>query len=330
VNRSDRIPTPPRVSIIIPCYRQGRYLAAAVRAAMAQSYPNIQIVVVNDGSDDDTEDVARSFGSRIEYLSKPNGGLASARNAGIRHATGEYLFFLDADDSIPPIALTELVKAAEVGGGCTAIMGYRTFEQPGEWIGGEDAPDGESLFPWLLVRNYPVHCYLVPRRFANAVGGFDETMPTHEDHEFWMRIASIALEMRTVPIRGAEYRQHPGSMSRSLTRMGLGRLRLLKKTTEIVCANRGIANEHGGLFLRHLYVSRWIFAAQTPGMDRSHLDTCIVKLHRAGVRVKPSIVDWCYAMLPKPMLPALDSLAVAFFRTTGLKDFDQSSLTART
>jgi hypothetical protein len=295
----------PLVSIIIPCYRQGRFLAAAVQAAFVQSYPYLEIVVVNDGSDDDTDAVALGFGSRIVYVRKPNGGLASARNAGIRVARGKYLHFLDADDSISATSIERLVNAAEAGGGCIALMGYRTFEQPGEWIGGEEAPTGESLFPWLLVRNYPVHCWLVPRELANAVGGFEETMPTHEDHEFWVRVAALSSAMRRVEERGAEYRQHPGSMSRGLVRMGLGRMRLLKKTTEVVLDDPKLAAGHGGKLLRHLYVCRWIFAAQTPSLDRSELDRCIVRLQRAGVRTKFP-VDWAYTLIPKPMLPVMD------------------------
>jgi len=304
-------PLPPLVSIIIPCFRQGRYLAETVRAALAQSYPRLEILVVNDGSDDDTEAVAKGFGTRIVYLPKANGGLASARNAGIRRATGEYLYFLDADDLLPPWSIQWLVEAAEAGGRCIAMMGYRTFVVPGEFHRGEAAPMADSLFPWLLLRNYPVHCYLIPRSLAIAVNGFDETMPTHEDHEFWVRVAAVDARMTNSLDRGAYYRQHPGSMSRGTLRMGIGRLRLLKKTTEVVVNNPAIAGKYGQHFLRHLYVSRLIFTAQTPDLDRTELDRCIVRMHRADVGTKRGIFDWCYTLVPQPLRNFADRVAVA-------------------
>ncbi len=115
------------VSIIIPCYRQAHFLPAAIECALAQSYGAVEIIVVNDGSDDGTEEVASRYGERIAYVAKQNGGLPSARNAGIRQSHGEWLFFLDADDLIHPDAITWLVKAAAGRNGCVAQMGWRRF-----------------------------------------------------------------------------------------------------------------------------------------------------------------------------------------------------------
>src|SRR5579871_1913129 len=92
-----RMPSP-LVSVIIPCYRQGRFLASSVRSALQQSYSPIEVIVVNDGSDDDTEQVAHRFGSQVRYIHQANAGVSAARNRAIGLAQGEYLHFLDADD----------------------------------------------------------------------------------------------------------------------------------------------------------------------------------------------------------------------------------------
>src|SRR6516164_9832221 len=92
----------PLVSVIIPCYRQARYLPEAIDSILGQSYPAVEAVVVNDGSDDDTEAVARRYGDRVRYAWRPNGGISAARNWGIAHARGAYLKFLDADDYLHP------------------------------------------------------------------------------------------------------------------------------------------------------------------------------------------------------------------------------------
>jgi glycosyltransferase involved in cell wall biosynthesis len=93
-----------RVSIIIPVYNGSNYLAEAIESALAQTYPNTEVIVVNDGSDDEgrTGAVAQSFGGRIRYFSKENGGVSSALNFGIRHMTGEWFAWLSHDDLYSP------------------------------------------------------------------------------------------------------------------------------------------------------------------------------------------------------------------------------------
>src|SRR5215510_10206142 len=88
----------PRVSAIIPTYNYARYVAAAVESVLAQNFKDLEIVVIDDGSTDDTIDALRPFGERIRYIPQEHGGLAAARNAGIRSSRGQYLAFLDSDD----------------------------------------------------------------------------------------------------------------------------------------------------------------------------------------------------------------------------------------
>ena len=88
----------PLVSVIVPCYKQAQYLPEAIDSVLAQTYPGVECVVVNDGSPDDTEAVARRYGDRVRYVARPNGGISAARNSGVAFARGDYLKFLDSDD----------------------------------------------------------------------------------------------------------------------------------------------------------------------------------------------------------------------------------------
>lgn len=88
----------PLVSIIIPTYNYGRYLAKALQSCLEQTYGNLEIIVVDDGSVDDTGEIVRPFGDRVVYLFQENQGVSSARNAGLARASGEFIAFLDADD----------------------------------------------------------------------------------------------------------------------------------------------------------------------------------------------------------------------------------------
>src|SRR5688500_2053614 len=97
------------VSVVIPCYNHGAYLPEAVASVQSQNYPSLEIIVIDDGSTDNTKAVAAGL-TGITYFYQPNQGLSAARNAGIRHSKGEFLLFLDADDWLLPEAIETNVK----------------------------------------------------------------------------------------------------------------------------------------------------------------------------------------------------------------------------
>jgi glycosyltransferase involved in cell wall biosynthesis len=307
-------PRLPKVSVVIPCYRQGQYLAQAVHCLEKQTYPNVEIVVVNDGSDDNTDEVARSFGSRIVYISQPNGGHAAARNAGIAAATGTHLLFLDADDLIHPEVIQQLVNALDGSpAGTTAMMGYRMFHVENEFYRTVLPPEGTSFFPWVLLRNYQFNGFLVPTAVAQAAGGFDSKMASHEDHDFWLRVAFHSDQLRTIQVAGAYYRQHPTSESRNPQKMRLGRRQLWANMVKYLGQHPEIEKKYGSLVLRQLYVARMMLAAQVPGESREDLDGLIRTLHSRGVRYRWA-VDWAYRLTPGPLRDFADRLIPTVLR----------------
>jgi glycosyltransferase involved in cell wall biosynthesis len=211
------------VSIVIPCYRQGRYLGEAISSCLAQTYDAVQTVVVNDGSDDNTDEVARSFGDRIVYVSQPNSGLPAARNAGIRAATGDYLLFLDSDDRLHPAGVESLVRSADesrlVLGQFEFFADDPTIQLP-EWLGYPKEPLMNDLADdaALLVGNIASPCaFLSPRRAVTEIGLFD-TSPKHygcEDWDLWTRLVLHGLEVHRIPTVVSYYRRHASSMTTS-------------------------------------------------------------------------------------------------------------------
>lgn len=226
--------TAPLVSVVIPCYKQAHFLPGALESVFAQTHPAVEAVVVNDGSPDDTDAVARGFGGRIRYVSQANAGLPAARNAGIAAARGDFLLFLDADDLLPERAIERAVSAAAGRDGALVVSGWRKFAAaPHEPLEPDRFPAGGDPFPRLIHDNLaPPNAYLVPRPLAERLGGFtvDRAIYACEDWDFWLRAALAGAELVAVAHVGAYYRVAPGSMSANRPRMLETRVEILMRT----------------------------------------------------------------------------------------------------
>lgn len=223
----------PLVSIIVPCYRQANYLPGTLRSALAQTYSAIEVIVVNDGSDDDTEAVAKQFGDRIVYIWQQNAGLPAARNTGIHAASGKYLLFLDSDDLLHPNAVAWLAAAANGREDVLCAMGSRFFETESDLeTGFERMPPAPERFAAALMRGNPgpPHSYMTSRAMMLQIAGFDRSLKSCEDWDAWARLLFSGVSIATVRHIGALYRQHPASMSRNA-------LRMAQTATEVVKRN---------------------------------------------------------------------------------------------
>lgn len=220
------------VSFVIPNYNHARYLGQAVASALAQTYPNVEVIVVDDGSTDDSRLVAEAFGDRIRCIYQQNAGLSAARNTGIRAAQGEYIALLDADDLVEPAYAERLLAAlAQAPQAAGAYCGFRFVDQDNRSLNRVEqritAPG--ALYNALLNGNYWVPESLLARRSCyQAVGEFDTTLRACEDWDVWLRFsrhyAFVGLE--DVLVR---YRVVTGSMSSDPRRMLDNRLAVLAK-----------------------------------------------------------------------------------------------------
>lgn len=204
------------VSIIVPCYRQAHYLKQSLQSVLAQTYTNWECIIVNDGSPDHTSEEVRSWkkrDSRFKLLEKTNGGLASARNAGIAISKGVFILALDADDILHKTYLEqtvpELIDRDQVG-----IIGCysRFFQGSLNTIVNEHIPKGD-YYRWLLYTNQLVATSLYRRALWEEVGGYDETMKKgFEDWEFWLNITKRGWNYYIVPEFLFYYRKAKRSM----------------------------------------------------------------------------------------------------------------------
>lgn len=184
---------PPRVSVIVPVYNRPVYVRQAVDSALAQECPGgFEVIVVDDGSTDDTPQVLASYGDRIRVVRQRNGGAAAARNAGIGAAQGEYFALLDSDDVWMPGKLAAQVALldAHPDAGFAHSDVEEFFEgAPGKrWTRRPEIVGGDVL-KFLLRRNV-IHTMsvMIRRRAIEEVGDFDPRYPPCEDWDLWLRI----------------------------------------------------------------------------------------------------------------------------------------------
>ena len=210
----------PFFSVIIPCYKQADLLSAALDSLLSQDYTSWEAIVVNDGSPDNTQSVTQKNidkDRRIKLVSKENGGLSSARNAGLRVAKGHWFLFLDADDYILPGCLKILYQTASNLNKETLLQfGYRYINLEGDRILHETTPpSGGALIPSILSGNIgPCHSLIISRSLVSKVGYFDESLASAEDWDFWIRAAKAGAGIQKLNQILVVYRINLNSMSR--------------------------------------------------------------------------------------------------------------------
>lgn len=207
----------PKVSIIIPVYNGSNYLKEAIDSALAQTYSNCEVLVVNDGSCDEgkTETIALSYGDRIRYFKKENGGVASALNMGIRQMTGEYFSWLSHDDVYYPNKVEREVQAIIESGDPTKLVQCE-YDFYDEATGTYTPTDFSKTYTIKQLTNsvfsvlqLQIHacCALIHKSHFERVGMFDENLKTVQDIEMWFRLFRGQKSL-FVPERLYKVREH--------------------------------------------------------------------------------------------------------------------------
>jgi glycosyltransferase involved in cell wall biosynthesis len=206
------------VSVIIPAYNAEKFICETVASAVAHERAAPEIIVVNDGSTDQTEAALRPYFERIVYLRQHNQGVSAARNSGKARASGRWLLFLDADDVLAPQALDILLAVARkdehavVYGDVSCLNmtnGHRRLRSVPRFAG--ISPHPASAF--FTHGGHPPSSFLLPAALAREVGGFDQRFSYAADLHFLMRCGSLAPFIH-VPEVVLTYREHGDSMSR--------------------------------------------------------------------------------------------------------------------
>lgn len=207
---------PARISVVMPCHNASAYVGEAVASVLAQRYRPIELIIVDDGSTDGSEHIVASLAATnpdtIRLLHQTNTGPYAARNTGLAHASGNFVAFLDADDTWHPDALAHLHTALVDTQADVAYCGWQNV--------GELAVDTQPYLPpdypaidaaaaFLKSCPWPINGVLIRRQILDSLRGFSERRPTAMDYDLWLRLLAAQPTVVRVPEILAYYRRYP-------------------------------------------------------------------------------------------------------------------------
>jgi glycosyltransferase involved in cell wall biosynthesis len=260
--------TAPKVSVVIPTYNRAHLIGIALRSVLLQTYSDYEIVVVDDGSTDDTESIVRTTAPKARYIRQENQGIPEVLNSCIRLARGEYIALLGSDDALAPDALARQAAALEASPGVGFVHGTAwLMDEAGrltklsrpQFATGNYVRGGREEIADLLLSNHVVATtVMVRRRALDECGTFDARFGLYEDWNLWMRILKrwdVAYEHEPL----AFYRVHrgeAGSIFRTADPRALERFRRLQIEEALGDPEVGpsVAHRRSAAYARHHYV----------------------------------------------------------------------------
>ena len=268
------------VSIVVPCYNYGKYLAECLRSIHAQTFKDYEIIIVDDGSTDDSEQVAAAhkslFGKdRFRYIYQDNAGVSAARNAGIQAAQSEFITFIDADDVWLPTYLekqVEIIKSSTRISLCytwRALYDNKSRDRSGKSNEPKN-PVGQSLTALLLENPCSASGVITKIDLIRKLGGFDRRFSSASDWHMWLRLAASGrVELIREPL--VLYRIHPDAMSGDNHRMNKERVMIFKEVYQTNRHRLSISSKkkrfHLGqleynVVMGHIHRKEWLKAGQ--------------------------------------------------------------------
>jgi glycosyltransferase involved in cell wall biosynthesis len=222
----------PTVSVVIPAYNHASYLRQTIASALAQTWRDFETIVIDDGSTDNTAEVAASFGDAIRYIRQANRGIAGARNTGIKQARGEFISLLDDDDLWEPDYLESVIPIFRQYPDTMAVhTGWQGIDKTGRKLPARSTttvPPAQTYETLIAGGFFTGACVTIRKTCLDQVGLFDETLQGCDDLDLWLRIS------RTHTFRGVSkvlvlYRMHEGGLSANGLHMFRDYLKVISK-----------------------------------------------------------------------------------------------------
>lgn len=285
--------------MVVPCYNQGQFLGDAIESVLTQSYPNFELIVVDDGSTDNTAEVARRY-SAAQYVGQKNAGRSRARNVGLQRSRGEFVVFVDADDRLLATALQTGVESLVEHAECAFVSGHcRVIDAKGAAV---SAPpqrliEREHYVHLLRGGNY-IWCpatVVYRRGVFDFVHGFEPALEPVEDYDLYLRITrDFAVHCHGQAV--AEYRQHNANTSRDFGVMQRAALAAHRAHWPVAKAHKQLREAYntGKHFWQKEYPNQYIVRT-TRQLVREHLPPAAVVAVATGERAELLQLDGRHA-----------------------------------
>lgn len=257
-----------KISVIMPCFNAEAFLSISIRNVLEQTFKNIELIVINDGSTDRSLQVLNGFhDTRLKIINQQNRGVCAARNRGLAETTGDYISFFDADDTWKPDCLENLHDALQSRvDAVLAYCGWQNIGLPGGRGEPYIPPDYErekKIEQLLRSCPWPIHAALTRRSAIESAGRFDERLSNAEDYKLWLQIASFSTIVR-VPKVLAFYHFHEGQQAsknhvRAAFQQWMVQNEFVKKHPEIVkqLGYKKVRQLTHGELLKKGYICHW-------------------------------------------------------------------------
>ncbi len=288
---------PSTVSVIIPTYNRAKVICRAVESALGQTYPAVEIVVVDDGSTDNTLEMLKKYGERIRLICQPNGGAGAARNAGLRVATGDYVDFLDSDDYFLPTKLEEQVAYLDENPQIDiALCGLRHISADDESVCDEYIQSPvDNILNELLWKSiyglFPPHIALLRRRCFEKVEGFDTSLAMREEQDLWLRMTLSGFRFGMVEKVLCVYVDSKNSKGKNIDRLEESMMIILNKVFNhpgIPAASAGLRDEIYARCYVQLCVRLCNQSEATNSQKLQYAHDAMLK----SLRICPDIAGW--------------------------------------
>lgn len=229
-----------KVSVIIALYNHAPLVVEAIESVLSQTYKNIEIIVVDDGSTDNAREVIANYieTGKIKYIYQNNQGLSAARNTGIKAAKGKYIKFLDSDDFLYPEQIEHQINDIIDDDNALSVTDHYTLLPNGEIIRHHVHIEKkeQQLASFMEDNRAVVHAFLIPKNLIEKECGFDEALTSCEDWDLWVRILRHKAFIKRIPFAGCCYRISESSMSADTKRMFLQRCVIKEKVNALLLA----------------------------------------------------------------------------------------------
>lgn len=232
-----------KISVIVPCYNQGKFLDDCINSLLNQSYENWECILVNDGSTDDTEEKSIKWSSkdkRIHYYKKTNGGLSSTRNFGVQKATGDFVQFLDCDDFLTKDKFSKSLEVVKDKINTIVITNFNLYEdstkqylEPYCIIKPEFFNQNSIVLDWDKEFTIPIHCGLFSIDLVKKYP-FDESLKAKEDWIFWIQVFGEKPSVYFIDETLLSYRMSQYSMTKNDFFMHENKVKAINKLNTIL------------------------------------------------------------------------------------------------